>query len=516
MNTCRITIMPDNNVLHHDSGTLLMDILEEAGVPVIAPCGGRGNCGKCAVKAEGKLSQMTDAEIRLLGANTELRLACQARVLGDVTVYIESIDKKAYFEYPEADPASKYGIAVDIGTTSVQISMTDLGSGDSFMIDSFLNPQRRFGHDVVARISSSTDTGTNEKLIRLIRSDISNAITGALKATGIPGPSVKNVVLSGNTTMLYYLFGIDVQPLGVHPYLAETMDFSGYTPADIGLDLPDKTEVYAFPVASAYLGGDFTGGLALIDRLGHKKNTFFIDLGTNGEMFLRNSKNRIYATSCAMGPALEGMNISCGMTAGRGAVNHIWTENKALYHSIIKSPLATGICGTGIIDAIAIMIRDVVLLKNGAFNKYYTEENMFPIPDITYNAEEKSMYFTDRVYISQKDIRNIQLAKGASLSASEILLKEAGCDPKDIEHVFIAGAFGENLNIQNFRTLRFIPNFPAADYTFLGNTSLKAAETACREKSFRKKAAKLRSQVQVVELSDHPDFNDTFMKCLDF
>ncbi|MCP4137337.1 MAG: ATP-binding protein, partial [bacterium] len=465
-------------------------------------------------------------ELKTIRDKPGKRLSCVTRVEGEVSIRIEEdmgANKKArdwFISKIAITPGelAEYGIAVDIGTTTVQVSLTDLKNQKSWLIDSFLNPQRRYGHDIIARISAAAEKETAKQISSLVRGEIVSSIKRGLSLLDLEPAGIREIVFSGNTAMTYFLFGLDPAPLGVFPYTASHIDYENYTGNDIGFNLKNNADIYALPAASSYLGGDLVGGLALLDRLGYKEKTFFIDIGTNGEIFLRNKSDEIYATSCAMGPALEGMNISHGMTADEGAINHIQFDKNSgkLHFSIIGNTDPVGICGTGIIDAIALLLEKDLVQPTGAFNKKLLQEEIAAYSNIHYNAETKSIHLYEDIALSQKDIRNIQLAKGASLAAANILLKESGTDPDEIEQVIIAGAFGENLDINNFKKLAFIPEFKNASYHFLGNTSLKAAELACHDFSFRETAKTLRNSLRVIELSEHPAFNDLFLKSFDF
>jgi uncharacterized 2Fe-2S/4Fe-4S cluster protein (DUF4445 family) len=239
-------------------------------------------------------------------------------------------------------------------------------------------------------------------------------------------------------------------------------------------------------------------------------------MGTNGEMFLINSSGQIAAASCAMGPALEGMNISCGMTADSGAIIHIRLNKDILEYEMIPNGPPVGITGTALIDLLSILLETGHLTTSGAFHSKI-ETRILPVPmRYEHTAKGKQINLWGNISLTQADIRSVQLAKGASFTAAGILLREIDCLPEDIEHVVVAGAFGQNIEPGNFRRLKFIPDFPSAQYHFLGNTSLKAAERACLDKKFITKAYLLRDKIQEVDLARHPDFEREFIAALNF
>ncbi|MCK4252475.1 DUF4445 domain-containing protein [candidate division WOR-3 bacterium] len=384
------------------------------------------------------------------------------------------------------------------------------------MLDTFLNPQRRFGHDVITRISASSDSTIFCQLVQQIRERIFSSISQALRQISLPYNKIESLVFSGNTTMLHLLFELEVSSMGIYPYHTKRLNFNDFKPADIGADMFPHSQIYALPTVSSFLGGDLTGGLTLCYEMGLRSHTFFIDLGTNGELSLINSAGEIFATSCAMGPALEGMNISCGMTADVGAITHVWTDKGSLRYEMIGDSTPVGITGTALIDILSILLEENILTDEGAFANDI-DSMLLPSPaKYLLKGNVKQINLWGDISLTQKDVRNVQLAKGASLTASRILLKEAGCSSEEIEQVIIAGAFGKHLNMDNFKRLKFIPGFSAASYHFLGNTSLKAAERACFEQNFLKKASLIRDRVHEIELSMRPTFNKEFIDALNF
>jgi uncharacterized 2Fe-2S/4Fe-4S cluster protein (DUF4445 family) len=514
MKKTTVTIVPGGEKRDFGKGTLLLDALAEMGVMLKTPCGGRGFCGKCGIDVEGHDGVRTPEEERLFPGEPLRRLSCQTRIDAPLRVRLPARTRLYGTGERRLPEGNSFGIAIDIGTTSVQTSLVN-EKCVSFPLDSFLNPQRRYGHDVIARISASGEEGRRGEISRIIHGALSASLLRSLDEAAIRPGSIHTVTVSGNTTMLYFFFGEDVRPLGVYPYHAAVLDFSGRSPADTGLAPFTGASLYGLPAASSFLGGDLVGGLATAESLGYGKNCFFIDIGTNGEMFLINGGGDVYATSCAMGPALEGMNISCGMTAEDGAIAHAGSEEGTLSLSVIGGSKPVGVCGTGIIDLVSLLLGEGLLDRSGGLRADRGPGSLFR-GGVSAGPSGKYVAVAEGVSLRQSDIRNIQLAKGASLAASHILLEDAGCDAGQVRHVLISGAFGANLDLEHFRRLAFIPDFPGAEYHFLGNTSLRAAELFCCNASFRERAGALRDSIRIVELSTHSRFNDEFMRCLDF
>lgn len=487
-----ITLLPSGECIEAAHDTLLADALLDVGLVIETPCGCRGTCRRCRVEIEGQRVPV---------------LACQERVTRDITVRAELPKADRIRPFPNIGPDGSFAVAVDIGTTTVRMSLVDITRKSCFDIASFLNPQRRYGQDVISRIAAGPSG--RSAMTSLIRKAIDVRLAAALSAVNLPADRIERVVFSGNTTMLYLLFGLDAEPLGRYPYQAGTRDFHGVSSSEIGLNVLPPIEVAALPVLSAFIGADLVGGLALCRERGITANAFFIDLGTNGEIFVTNRAGRIFSASCAMGPALEGMNISWGMTAGPGAVTHVRENGRALSYDMIGEGDPSGMTGTALVDLLAILLDNGTITQGGTFIQSTDDCSDKP-------CVSKGMRLWGEVCLTQKDVRNIQLAKAASLSTSRFLLEASCTDPEEIGHVLIAGAFGEHIDLDRFERLGFIPAFPNAKKEFLGNTSLKAAEMTCIDQGFLERASSLRDRAKEVVLSTLPDFQAVFIQSLNF
>ena len=511
-----LKLLPDGKTRQFPKGALLLDALLDMGVSIKSPCGGKGICGKCRTRITGNLSEITAIETKILKNEERTRLACQTLLAGDAEAYIDETRFSGRKTYPLADPNESYAIAVDVGTTSVNLDLLSLPQGMVFHLDSFLNPQRRFGHDVISRIAAANDPEMSRAMTQKIRQAIFAAVKRALDAMDLPFRDIKRFVFSGNTTMLYLLFGLAVSSLGRYPFQAEELDFSNFSSKDVGAELFPEARISAMPAVSAFLGGDLVGGLTLCHEKGFMENTFFIDLGTNGELFLLNGSGSTYAASCAMGPALEGMNMSWGMTADDGAVTHAWIDGKTLEYEMIGAGSPVGLTGTALIDIIACFLKQGLIQKNGAFAPDLKERRLPRPTRYSEGPKYKQILLWGDIAISQKDVRNLQLAKGASLAASRLLLKAAGCTADQVRHVLIAGALGSHLALDNFKHLGFLPEFPQATVHDLGNTSLQAAGRAGIYDEFLLKAVRMRDRVTELSLAVNPEFSREFIAAMDF
>ena len=513
MKSCKVTLMPGGATADFPEGTVLMDALADMGVMVPSPCGGRGFCGKCLVGTSGDLTPATGFEEKIIISNEGQRFACQASLAGNIEVTYKEAKRHEAQHYPTINPAARLGLAVDIGTTSVQISMS-LANGESIPLDDFINPQRRYGHDVISRIAVAHDSVVAADLIRRIRKAVKTSMLSSLAAMGLPTDHVDKIVISGNTTMLYLFFGLDVSPLGEHPYRAERRDLTGFSPADVDMEEFTDATIEALPILSAFVGGDAVGGFSLCYSGEFRKSTFFIDLGTNGEIVLVSPRGEICAASCAMGPALEGMNMTWGMSADDGAITHVRFEGGVWVYDMIGAGEPVGISGTALIDITALLLE-----YGGMNNRGSLVEPEFNLPapaQIVAGEGGRSVRLWGRLSLSQSDLRNLQLAKGASLAASRLLLEASGCGAGEIEQVIIAGALGRHLDLDNFRRLGFIPDFPNAEYMIAGNTSVEAAALAFSDGGFLKRAGEMRDQMTEVPLAGRDDFMRVFIKSLNF
>jgi uncharacterized 2Fe-2S/4Fe-4S cluster protein (DUF4445 family) len=509
MNTKKVTltILPHNTVFSVDEDTTIADALLENGIVINTPCGGKGICKKCAVKATGALSEPDTFE-KSFGDST-FRLACRATIKGNATVFADSF--REYIHYPVLNPTHVYGVAVDVGTTTLQIAFVDMTTDTVLPEITLLNPQRRFGHDVITRISNASNTTIAHKLTQLLLDAIISIITTACQLSRTESNIIKAISFSGNTVMSYSLLSIDIAPLGVYPYSTPITTFDSYRNyRPIKQNFSEAT-ITILPIVSAFLGGDFVGGLGVLPQTGG--NSFFFDIGTNGEMAIIKKDSTILATSCAMGPALEGMNISNGMTATEGAITHFIQENGKITFTSIGTP--SGISGTALVDLIAILLDLGIIDKSGKIANTYPHTFTNQVA-LEYTDGIKALNILNTITLSQIDIRNVQLAKGASLAASRILLKEAGLTESDIDTVYIAGAFGKNVNMENFTRLQFIPHFKNARYNAIGNTSLTAAIEALRNKDFIQQLEAIKKRIRAIDLSLHEEFNDIYVESLNF
>ncbi|MBU1342911.1 MAG: DUF4445 domain-containing protein [Proteobacteria bacterium] len=495
-------------------------------------CGEKGTCGKCRVIAEpsGNLGPKTKTEEKLLSASqleSSQRLACQAKICGPVTITIPTdlmVTDDVYGKTgvngsfpvnPDRKKTKKTctGFAFDIGTTTIAAYLCDLASGRVLTAKAMVNPQRQFGEDVISRIAA---IGVDEKNLKLqqtlVAAAMNDLINTCLKTTGHGKADVDDITVVGNTTMEHILSGLNPKSLGVSPYLPVTRSSIQTWAPELGLDLLPETPVYIFPVISGFLGGDILSAL-LADRSWEKEETtLIIDIGTNGELML-SCPNGLWATSCATGPALEGAQISCGMRAAPGAISKVFfnpeAENQILLETIEnKKPI--GICGSGIIDALAAMRKACVTLENGTFN---TEK-----PGVFCDEKGMGRKFLlpkSNIYITLKDVRQVQLAKAALFVGIEALLQKAGITT--VDRTLLTGAFGAKFIWQNARDIGMLPHgICKGKIKSAQNLAGTGAIIALLDKDRRTEIEAIARKINFLDLSCEPDFTAKFSNATQF
>jgi uncharacterized 2Fe-2S/4Fe-4S cluster protein (DUF4445 family) len=545
-----------NQALNIDvpEGSTILDAARSAGVEIEAPCNAVGTCGKCRVKLAdaARLNCIKHGgEHRLSEKETEegWLLACQAKVLGDIDVIHE--DKKdenknlrilaegESFSYELAPfitraagtvygggaalgtdaggkPEDSYGIAVDIGTTTIVAELIHLPTGRRLASESMLNPQSAYAQDVLTRIHFATEEENGlETLYKAFLSAFSELRDGLIEAAGVSADNVYEVIYSGNTTMLHLATGADPASLGKYPYNYNIKDGSHVSAADLGIS--PFGLVYLPPVISSFVGADIVSGI-LAAQL-HKKTgvTLFIDVGTNGEMVLANG-GRIAATSTAAGPAFEGMNISCGMRAAPGAIEQFVTdEANGISFKTIGGAEAAGICGSGLLDIVGELARTGVVGKSGRFVKPENAEISGELKSKFRGHNGKPAFFiTDGVFITQQDIRQVQLAKGAIRAGITALLGKLEIAERQVDEVLIAGSFGYHLRESSLINMAMLPGSFTGKVRFVGNTSQTGAVAFLLNRDLRGEMKELARKVDKIELADTPGFEKIFIASLGF
>lgn len=451
-----ITLQPLGEIITVNQGTPLIDVLHDFGVEF--PCGGKGTCGNCKVKLlKGELEVDSNHQQKLdkLYLTDNWRLACKCKADSDIILEISQFENiiladNSTFEFT---PKKGYGIAVDLGTTTVVIQLINLTNGHILDSVSDINPQAKFGGDLIARIQSCLD-GHKQEMQDLIRNKIGETIKFILKKHPV---NVFEIVIVGNTVMHHIFSGLEVQSLSFYPFNSPNLGEQKLTPEELKWNLPGTTKIKFSPSIGSFVGSDILAGIAATKMAEREEFSILIDLGTNGEIVVGN-RDKIICASTAAGPAFEGAKISQGMRATTGAISSVVLEGDKFTSHVIGNTKAKGICGSGLIDVLAILLN---------------KEEIGMFGEINSGAEKIKL--VSGVYLTQQDIREFQLAKAAIAAGVQLLINQLKITYDDIDKVFIAGGFGNFLNIQNVIRTGLIES-DEDKIVKLGNTALIGAK----------------------------------------
>jgi len=479
-----------------DVGRNLLEIMRTEGIPIRADCGGIGRCNKCIVTINGKKRRscrtnvMEDMEVIVPPDEAE-----GFAILLDYEAEDNTIDLEGLGPLEDLDLA----IAVDIGTTTIVGKLLDLKTGSELSSFAQLNDQRPYGSDVISRIEKSLDDAS--ELSALVKKQIDQNILGLIASGKVNASQVKRVVIAGNTTMTYILLGLPCRSLGFVPFTPAFTYEVNQTYSEIFGNDNLNCECTIVPFISAYVGGDLTAGLC---SLGTADDFIIMDMGTNGEMIFKRG-DRLICTATAAGPAFEGGDIECGSGSTTGAISVVDYENGEWEIQTIGASRPTGICGSGILDLMAVLVKNKMVDETGLVDKDVIEP-----PVILYKDPESD----DEVFFTQKDVRQFQLAKSAVRTGLEIIMKEMGGEPP--AQVFMAGGFGQNLNPQSAMITGMLPTIFEGRVHAIGNSSLSGAVKACLNEEARNGLVEMAAGGQEINLAAHPLFQDSFMTYMYF
>jgi len=538
---CNIYIQSENRTISVEAGQTLLEALVGAGVLLRADCGGRGRCGKCKIRIIEPGSVDSENELPESGALTReeiedgYRLGCRLDVTGDMAVGIPEssmltpeVAQKGPTTLPDTIPvfraaAAPFGIAVDLGTTTIALYLCDLNIGKVVSSISLRNPQVMLGDDVMSRITSvSQNPGTLKRLQKMAVKAIEWGVDSLCRSSDVDPHTIDTMVIVGNSTMVHLFLGQDPSSIGVFPYEPLFKDERSVTAGSLGLTFNPDTAVRTLPLISGFLGADIIGAALAVDLGNKAEGTLLADVGTNGEIIFL-GKNGFSATSCATGPAFEGASIRHGMHAISGAIDAVKVDaqtGRAICSVIQKNPKqpkkVSGLCGSGVVSAVAELYRAGLILKDGRFNAKAA-------PDLFQYEEELPEYILapagetlsgNAVTLTQKDIRAIQLAKGALYAGIQMLCSEKGYERPS--RLLIAGAFGSYIDKEDALTIGMFPALPSDHIEIVGNAAGAGAVLTLFDDNYRKKAQALVRDTEVLELALHPDFQDIFIKSLAF
>lgn len=503
----------------------LNELMRDRGIWIDAPCNGLGRCGKCRVKAGGELTPPGEAEKKALGAAVAdgWRLACQTRALGDFWIEppkkgdarVSMEGQTLKYDYTPSVDVEKtglpaFGLAVDIGTTTVAAYLLDLSDGSRMGTLGELNAQRTFGADVISRI-----TACNEGHLEELRKAIIDQINGmAAKLcrdkAGSDTSRIFDVALCGNPTIQHILHGMEPEKLAVAPFIPTSL-FGFSVPAEeLGIKANPVAQVYTLPAISAYIGGDITADVLSCGMYDDKNMTLMVDIGTNGEMALGN-KDGIYYCSTAAGPAFEGAAIEDGMGGIEGAVSTVKIGKDGLLFETIGNQKAIGICGSGIIDAAAVMLQIGAMDETGRLvdPDELDEKYRDRLDD---DARKFIIDPETRIGLTDKDLRQVQLAKAAIAAGIDTLMHNAGIGFDQVSAVWLAGGFGAHIDRDSACAIGLLPKQLKEKIRPVGNSAGEGAVRAILDRDAKAILSHIGNGAKYIELSGDSYFMDSYVE----
>jgi uncharacterized 2Fe-2S/4Fe-4S cluster protein (DUF4445 family) len=417
----------------------------------------------------------------------------------------------------------RYGIAFDLGTTTVVATLLDLATGTPSAVASMLNAQQPFGADVITRISATMmDPDALGRLSALAHETLATLTAEVCAEAGVDPTTVYEIALAGNATMAQLALGIDPEPLGVAPFVTATRSLPRVLASDLGVTVHPGAPAYTFPALGAYVGGDIVSGLLASGMDRDKRLRLFVDVGTNCEIVLGNA-SQLLATAAPAGPAFEGAAIRCGMRAAPGAVEVVKISPDDVRLQVIGDVAPTGLCGSGLVDAVAELVAIGLLDASGRLMAADAAREKFPgLADRLVEVAGERVFVlhfdgdAPTVYLSQRDVRELQFAKAAIATGWRLLVEELGVTESDIQQVLLAGSFGSYLSPANAVRIGLVPDIPVLRIVSAGNVAGEGAKMTLLSVRERAGATTLLEEVRYVELSDRPDFNDRFIDQLAF
>ncbi|MBO7658508.1 MAG: DUF4445 domain-containing protein [Clostridia bacterium] len=510
------------------AGMTVADALKKScGFLIDRPCGGRGKCGKCAVFVlRGGSAGFPGNIPENIPAGCEKVLACGEIVPPEgLTVFvpasknlsarIDSVPEENALHNEGFDPEDTF-LAVDVGTTTVEsaLAVKDNREPCGYRViagDTRLNPQKVHGADVISRIQYSKSSAGGRTGLEEMQSEIAAAVNGILagfRQRFGDGCARKNVVVAGNTTMQHLFCGVSPEKMGVFPFTPAFTEMKIFSGEELGID---TEKVTVLPSADAFIGADVVAGVFAENLTAGGGKKLFVDLGTNGEMFLA-SGGVLAACSTAAGPCFEGANISCGTGGVPGAVSRV-TENGGKYlFSTVADAEPKGICGSGLIDVAAILVKNGTIDETGRVEETFELRGTWTGRDGNVIAEDKN----SGVSLTQKDVRELQLAKAAVRAGMEVLLESENLAPEDVDAVLVAGGLGKYINAGNAATVGIFPEILAQKVVPVGNASLKGALLAGASDKNAEAMAETAGKIKAFSLGGKPEFMEKYVEYMMF
>jgi len=542
--TISITVQPQDIDIKANEGETLSKILQGAGFSIDLACGGQGLCGGCEVQIlEGQVQLSSGDSPKTHDLPEGYVLACRSQVTGPLTLRLPEVkvDREPDFstslqtavevspphplsplslELSGSDGSStpRYGLACDIGTTTVALALVDLTDGEVVEVASSYNQQIDCGSDIISRIIYSTKPGHLEELRERIQHTIDGLLKALLQRHGLTPEQVTGAVLSGNTTMAHLYLGLDADYIRANPKTLRISSLAPMKAGELGLSIHPEALVHLTPAVGSYVGGDITSGVMAARRGRYPLEVeLFIDIGTNGELVVM-GEDWMIGCACSAGPAFEGVGLSCGMKASEGAIEAVTISEagKRVELQIIGGGRPKGLCGSGLIELLAELFTSGIIDRAGKFQIKDDHPRVRELDGRTafILAEAEQTAIGTPVYITEHDIANLIRAKAAIFSACRLLLTNVGLSTEDLDRIHVAGGFGSHLNITNAVTIGLFPDLNPEKFHYLGNTSLIGAYLALLSSNHRKELEQLARSMTYVDLSYEPGYMDQYTGAL--
>lgn len=534
-----VRFIPFDITCHVPPGTSLLEAVREAGLPLKASCGGEGTCGDCLVFIEaGKYHSKLSAALSENLLSQGYTLACLTEVQDDITVQlhqfqklsIRSVADSAFFHehrddisgcfevgslpkavaelVPNATEKDIYGIACDVGTTTVVVQLVDLKNGNIVNTTSGYNHQLKCGEDIISRINYSQKPGRLRELNGLIIATINNLIQKSLEGLRISSSDIYYASVSGNTTMTYLLLNLDPLPIREEAFVPSLNRTVLTNSLDLGFGINPAAKVICAPAVGSYVGGDIAAGLLCTPIFRDSATvSLFIDVGTNGELVIGN-KDWMVTCACSAGPAFEGSGTKCGMPATEGAIERLKIEDGKAEYQVIGGGKPRGLCGSGLVDLLAELFIHGYIDRSGKLKEETTECRLLETErGKGFRIEEgDKCYWEKDLIITENDMANLIRTKGAIFSACSLLLKNIGLSFEAIDAVYIAGGFGRYLNIENAIRIGLFPDLGRDKFHYLGNSSLLGAYLVLLSDKNAALVNEIAKCMTYIELNAEPDY----------
>ncbi len=526
-----VTFLPVRKTVHVEHGTTLLQAAIQAGLLINTPCGGSGTCGKCRMRIcsghapSGGSAQHLSQDLLDAG----WRLACLTPVTEPLEVDVPPEVRRSQLDQILTDgtPISvrhdprtlgQLGVAIDLGTTTVAASLFDLYTGLERATIATLNRQIHLGDDVISRIHA---VQLNPDNLRCLQSDaiatLNELLASLCSTCGEHPHTIQRLTIAGNTAMQHLLLGLDPTPLGQAPFTPAFTDAQTIGAKRLGLNVSPEATLIVFPQIGGFVGGDTLAGLLAAHFDSCDRPTLLVDIGTNGEIALL-SQGQLWVASTAAGPAFEGSRISQGMRATNGAIDHVWMQNGELRYHVIGDGLPQGLCGSGLVDVVAELLRIGLIDETGLLSSSAPEAQTSLSHRVCSKNDNTKFILatasddTALVSITQQDIRELQLAAGAIRTGIEILLSHAHLLARDLDSLLLAGGFGNYMRRENALRIGLLPSIHYLSIRFIGNASLTGAKRVLLSQAELLKVQALNKRAQHVDLSSDPAFRDRFIE----